>query len=187
MSEPLHTKQQTLTDKFFADIDAQLLDELRANLNREKEIEALGDAAGVQDPAVLKELMAMNIGPETLSAFRMVPLVAVAWSDHVLQKEERETLLEAATRRGIVPGSASYRLLDQWLQREPPRDLLVAWIDYVEEICKSLTPAAISALRAEVMGQAEMVAQSSGGFLGMGSVNRQESEVLKQLRGAFPQ
>jgi hypothetical protein len=53
----------------------------------------------------------------------MVPLLMVAWSDRILQKEEQAKLLEIAGRHGIEAGTASFRLLNEWLQREPPAPL----------------------------------------------------------------
>lgn len=186
MSERHLSKQQALNDKFFDEIDRQLLAELRSDLESGSRVEALSAATGIVDANLLTELVNLDIRPETLAAFRMVPLVMVAWSDRVLQKQERETLLELAGRHGIHPGTASHQLLDEWLKREPPAALFETWREYVEELCEVLTPAAVAALRREVVSQAEAVAEASGGFLGIGATNKDEKEVLDAVRAAFP-
>lgn len=186
MSNRNLNKQKALNDKFFEEIDRQLLAELRSDLEAGTRIEALSAATGIADANLLTELVHLDIHPETLAAFRMVPLLMVAWSDRILQKQERDTLLELAGRHGIQPGTASYQLLNDWLQREPPAELFAAWKEYVEELCEVLTPAAVSALRSEVVGQAETVAEAAGGFLGIGATNKEEKEVLDSVKAAFP-
>ncbi len=186
MTDSLHTSQQDLNEKFFAELDKQLLSDLRHDLEHADEAKALAVATGIVDTKVLDELVALHVTPETLAAFRMIPLLAVAWSDRKLDREERDILLDAASRRGMQPGSPSYRMLDEWMERPPAPQLMTAWLDYVEEICDSLSPTAISVLRSEVVGQAEMVAQAAGGIFGIGSVSKEEKDVLKTIRDAFP-
>lgn len=186
MSDRSLNKQKALNDKFFDEIDRQLLAELRSDLEAGTRVEALSAATGIADANLLEELVERDIRPETLAAFRMVPLLVVAWSDRVLQKQERDTLLELAGRHGIQPGTPSFQLLNDWLQREPPPELFAAWKEYVEELCEVLTPAAVSALRSEVVGQAKTVAEAAGGFLGFGATNQDEHEALESVKAAFP-
>jgi hypothetical protein len=186
MTDPVPQKQHLLNEKFFAELDAKLLAELRGDLTRGHRAEALSEATGITDPAMLQELVELDIDVETLAAFRMVPLVAVAWSNRVVQQEERETLLEIAERHGIRPNSPARRMLEAWVWHEPQPELYAAWKDYVRVICKNLTPGAIAALRAEVIGQAEKVASAAGGFLGFGAIDRDEWRTLRELEAAFP-
>lgn len=185
MSEPMHTRQQDMNEAFFAEVDRQLLDELRSDLQHTEEAKALSAATGIVDAELLEELVRLKVTPETLSAFRMIPLLAVAWSDRKLDREERDALLDAASRKGIHAGSPSYRLLDEWMQRPPSPQLMEAWFNYVQEICDALSPSAVSALKAEIVGQAEVVAQAAGGLFGIGAVSREEKSVLEQIRAAF--
>jgi hypothetical protein len=186
MSDQHLSKQRALNDKFFADIDRQLLAELREDLEADSRVEALSAATGIADAGLLAELVEMDLQPETLAAFRMVPLLMVAWSDRILQKEEQAKLLEIAGRHGIEAGTASFRLLNEWLQREPPAPLFEAWKDYVEELCEVLTPTAVASLRQEVITQAEAVAEAAGGFLGFGATNKEEQQAIQEVRSAFP-
>lgn len=186
MSESFHNAQDNLNERFFAEIDKQLLADLREDLQHEQESRVLAAATGLVDTELLEELVALKVSPETLAAFRLVPMVAVGWSDRKIERAERDVLMDAAAREGIKRGAPAWRLLEQWLERQPSPQLLHAWTEYTEEICKSLSSSAIKVLKAEVIGQAEMVAQAAGGLLGLGAVSKAEKETLAVIRNAFP-
>ncbi|WP_153556410.1 tellurite resistance TerB family protein [Roseimaritima sediminicola] len=185
MSDPFHTAQQHLNDRFFAEIDKQLLSDLHDDLEYADEARALSEATGIVDTGLLAELTQQDVSPETLAAFRMVPLLHVAWSDGELQPGERDVLLDVAARRNMAQGSAALRVLEQWMERPPQPELMTLWLDYLEEICKALSSTAISVLRSEIVGQAEMIADAAGGFLGIRSTSKAERDALETIRDAF--
>ncbi|QDS95163.1 hypothetical protein FF011L_39500 [Roseimaritima multifibrata] len=186
MSNDFQAAEKKLNQQFYADVNEELMEDLHRDIDSVEEAEALAAVTGISDRNLLMELVTLKVSAETFAAFRMAPLVAVAWSDGQLQKQEREVLLDAAARKNIQHGSPAYRLLDEWLDRRPPEELMRVWLVYVEEICDALSNSAVSVLRAEVIGQAEMVAQAAGGFLGIGATNQAEKSVLTTIRNAFP-
>lgn len=187
MSDKLQNAQKQLDEKFFADIDKQLLADLRDDLGQVDDAKALAVATGIVDATLLTELVGLGVSAQTLAAFRMIPLLHVAWCDGELQKSEREVLLDVACRRNMARGSAAYRVLDEWMERAPRPELMTAWCKYLEEMCDGLSPTAISVLRSEIVGQAEMVAQAAGGFLGIASTSKIEKQALETVRTAFNQ
>ncbi|QEG40768.1 hypothetical protein [Roseimaritima ulvae] len=187
MSDQLHSSERQLNEKFYADVDEKLVKDLREDLGDDVDARALAAATGIVDSDLVTELVRLGVSAETLAAFRMIPLLHVAWCDGQLQPSEREVLLDAACRRNMARGSAAYRVLDEWMERPPRSELMTAWKKYLEEMCDGLSSTAISVLRSEIVGQAEMVAQAAGGILGIAATSKAEKKALETIRTAFNQ
>lgn len=174
----LDDRRKALEEAFFARENAELTRRLHAPEGQKE----LSGASAIQDPAVLARLEAHGIGTNALAALSLVPLVLVAWADGTPDPEERTAILAAAAEAGIPAGTAAHALLDAWLARHPPQDLIATWSDYVH----ALAPEARAALHKDVMARAHRVAESSGGFLGLTSkVSATEKAMLKRLEDAF--
>jgi hypothetical protein len=83
---------RTLEKEFYAKEDVRLLEKLRKKEKRE----ALRELVQVEDDAFLERLIELGISPETVLALKLVPLLAVAWADGILDKREREATIKAA-------------------------------------------------------------------------------------------
>lgn len=146
---------------------------------------ALAEASGISDPEVLTRLADLGIRAETLAALTLIPLIEVAWADGVMEPKERTAVLAGAESSGIAPDSTSYGLLALWTLEQPPPDLVAAWSGFIAALCAELDPAERDQLRENVMGRAREVAEAAGGFLGLGSVSKQEQRVLDELAERF--
>jgi hypothetical protein len=102
-----------------------------------------------------------------------------------MHDEERAAVLRAAEESGIDAGSPAHELLVSWLEKRPGRELLAAWKSYVEALVAELAPEERQALRHELLDRARAVAESAGGFLGIGKVSDAERAVLAELEAAF--
>jgi tellurite resistance protein len=111
----------------------------------------------------------------------LVPLAAVAWADGSLDEKERKAVLNAASERGIKPGTASYTLLETWLKQKPSQKLMDVWKRYTRSIWEQITKEEQVLLRVNIVGRAREVAQAAGGVLGVGSISPQEKAVLEEL------
>jgi hypothetical protein len=133
--------------------------------------------------------MELNIGPESLAAMEIMPLVFVAWADGQVQKEERAAILEVARTAGVEPENGHYPLLEHWLNERPRPAMLDAWKQYVSALCRKLTPDEIARLRGRIMDRARAVAESHRhGFFGLGrKVSHVEQTMLEQLDEVFAQ
>lgn len=180
-----NVQQNILNERFFKDMDAQLVEQMRVEMHRDKEVEALAEASGLSDTALLEELVSAGVTTETMSAFRLVPLVAVAWSDGNLHPNEREAVLKAASAKGITDDSASYGLLASWLDEKMPDSLLDAWKEYAAALIQNISGAAQATLNSEIVGGAEQIAIAAGGFLGLGSISASEAGVITDLKNVF--
>lgn len=179
-------KLPPLTRLFFHKMDLELLERLRTDILQDERRSALLHALGKDDPQLVEQLLKQGVSVETLDALRLVPLVMVAWSDNILHEEERQRILEVAAEGGLTEDSPGCEMLRTWLSDEPPAELFDAWKDYVRTLCHGLAPKQVNALRDRVLGEAHEVARAAGGPIGLGSVDHDESAVLRELQSAFP-
>lgn len=172
-------------DAFFEDVDRHLLKRLHAEADTEAGRRALIEATGVDDPVLVEELVALGIPSEGLIALRLVPLVCVAWSQDRTDVAERDAVMDEARRIGIIDGSAAYVLLDHWLRRLPPREIIDAWERYMHGLMGQMSEVACRKLIALTERQMAAVAKASGGHFGLGRVSRKEREMIQQMAKAL--
>lgn len=178
--------QKTLIDAIFHEQDQQVRKAFRDRMEKLERRDQLAQVSGIRDEAVLDRLIELDIGPETLAALEVVPLVFVAWADGKIQGEERDAIIAAAKAAGIQPQDGRYPLLEHWLMRRPSAEILEAWNHYVKGLCLLLDRQEIEKLKHELLDSARKVAQAAGGFLGFGEkISPAERSVLDQLEQAF--
>ena len=185
MSDSLHDRGKVIEDLFFAENDKRLLDQMRAEMESKEQNAALSTASGITDEAVLKVLASSGITAETLTSLSLIPLVAVAWADKKMDPPEKEAILKAAGVVGIESGSAGYATMESWLNKQPGPELLAAWKAYIGSVKTTLDATAFGQLKTSIMGRAESVAESAGGFLGLKTVSDVERKVLDDLAATF--
>jgi len=184
--EFLGERKRVLEEEFFRKQDKVLLERMRTALARQTRTQALAEASGIQDAAILDRLVDLGIEADTLLALGLIPLVEVAWADGDLDAREREAVLSGLAATGVGPGNPAYALVESWLSARPPAAMREAWAAYTSALCARLSPGERGSLRATVLGRARAVAEAAGGFLGLGSrVSRAEEETLRALERAF--
>lgn len=177
---------RALKEKFFRDKDAALLEYLRSEGNEAKLRTHLAEVSHIHDAAVLDELIRIGVNAESFTAFSLVPLVRVAWSDGEVVDSEREAILKAAEGEGIENTSANYKLLEGWLDNGPEADLLDAWHHYARALARELDDKSLETIRQTTVGRARRIAQSAGGILGFGNrISKNEERSMFDLAHAF--
>lgn len=174
-----------LEERFFSEVDNKLLDKLRSEMSVSQSAEEIMRVIGINDAELAKEIASMNITVETLSAFRLVPLVAVAWADDRVEDSERYAVKVAAEKSGIAEESAAMELVNSWTARRPSPELLDAWCDYARALSQSLDGPHRATLKQEVLQQVKNVAEAAGGVLGFGSVSQSEKAVIQRIEQAL--
>jgi hypothetical protein len=181
--EILGDRGKALEEMFFA----RESEKLRKTLQEKEEVrdkkEALSATSGITDDAVLEQLVTLDIRSDTLAALSLVPLVEIAWADGTMDDSERSAILSAAEDAGISDESAA--LLDGWLVTQPGSEMLSVWKDYISALTSTLDTAARDNLEQELLGRARRVAESAGGFLGIGTISPDEEDKLEELARAF--
>lgn len=186
MQDSLHERGKAMEDLFYAETDKKLLDKMRAELSAQESRAGLQVATGISDLSVLDALTESGITPETLTSVALIPLIAVAWADNVLDDNEKKAILQAADGAGIESGSASFATIETWMNKQPQPELLATWKAYIGSLKSTLDSAAFSQLKISVISRAENIAESAGGFLGLvNKISGSERKVLDELAKAF--
>lgn len=182
-TDPFHERGQAMEDLFFKNVDDKLLAKMKDELQASQAKEALAKVTGISDAVVLDALVKNNISAETVVALAFIPLAAVAWSDGVLDQGERAAIERAVADEGLDKNSAAFSLVQHWLTKKPPSDLIATWKSYMQMLKQRMDPAAFGQMRSTVLDRSAKVAKSAGGFLGLGSkISDTEQRILDDLR-----
>jgi hypothetical protein len=184
-SDAFKKREQAMEDEFFHRVDEKLRAELRRSMDRDQSRKALGEATGLTDPELLDALFEAGFQATTLAALALVPAIFVAWADHSIDELECETIMKAASERGITEDGVALQLLETWLKKRPPKSLWETWKRYAHAVGESLSESASGILSSEVLRLATAVAESSGGVLGFGKTSKREQEVIDEIKEAM--
>lgn len=182
----LPARGRALDQAFFRRDSKAFVERLRARLKEEAAKEDLAAATGIDDAALLGRLAGLGIRADTLAALTLVPLIRVAWADGVMEERERRAVLHGAVSTGLHAGTPSYALLEIWTEDPPPPDLARLWREFIQALCRELSPDERLTLRDKLLSRARDVAQAAGDLLRDGSmVSPEEEAVLLELGEAF--
>lgn len=173
-------------EAYFRKKDAELVEKLRAVFQTKHEREELKRITGITSDEVLDRLMAVEARGEMLTAFKLLPLVEIAWADGTCDKKEAEAVVNSAIRFGIPADSLALQRIKEWLQRGPDPEARKAWYMYAQELRKVLSPDQLKAFRDDLLSTARQIASLSGGILdAFFTVSRAEDTVLKKITEAL--
>jgi hypothetical protein len=180
-----HSPQKwfNLEEQFYKSLDNQLLENLRAQSEREQNAESIMKLTGLTDRAVADKLASINIKAETLAAFCLVPLVTVAWADDHVAADESYVIERAASEAGLDANCLA--ILKSWLKTRPGSELFETWCAYSKALAASLNEAERISLRDHVIAKSSAVAKSSGGVLGLGAVSPSEKAALERIKAVL--
>jgi hypothetical protein len=183
--EVLEERRKALEEAFFRKRDHELIAKLRADEDGKGRKRALSDVSGIRDEPLLDKLVSAGVRSETLVAFNLTPLIAVAWADRQLEEKERRAVLAAAEQVGVSSGSAPHELLRSWLEHRPGPDLFDAWVAFVKTPRPNLSAAERERLGSDTLERTRRVAAAAGGLLGLGTVGPAERQILERIERAF--
>lgn len=165
-SDAFNTRGQSFEEGYFRNKDAEVVDKLRKVFATKLDRENLR-AAGVTSDEVIDRLISVSMKGEMLAAFKLYPLVEVAWADGKVDKREADAVLAAAAKVGIPQTGEAIAGLQDWLKRGPTEDARAAWKMFATELRNTLSPAELDEFRKDLVKFAEGVANASGGILGL--------------------
>ena len=186
MSEEfLEERRNALENEFFHKEDQKKIGDLKLDLQESTTKDDLRKVSGMTDDAVLDRLVALGLTGKTVAALSLAPLVWVAWADGVIQDNERVAIMNAARGKGLEEDTPGYALLDGWLAKKPDESLFGAWETYIKTLAAQLNDEQNRLLRTQIVNFARVIAESAGGFLGIGRVAGSEEKVLARIAAAF--
>ncbi|MGH9419801.1 MAG: hypothetical protein ACRD3J_07505, partial [Thermoanaerobaculia bacterium] len=120
-------RRKAFEEEHFRKQDEQLVDKLKTVFRRKIDREALRTTTGITDDRVLDNLVNLNLNGEMMAAFKLYPLIEVAWADGSADEREIRAVLASAEHDGVKPGSAPYVLLENALKNGPRDESRKAW------------------------------------------------------------
>jgi hypothetical protein len=174
-----------LEDAFFIEKDKKLLEQLHKMQKMKEDMASLEKVSGIKNEAILSKLISHNIRPETVAALSLIPIIEIAWADGKLDSSEKEAILKASDGHFNKGNQISKVLLDEWLSQKPATEMLDAWVHYIKGLVEILSKKEASELKVDLLLHARDVAESSGGFLGINKISKEEERMLKVLENAF--
>ena len=103
----IHERGRSLEDDYFRKKDKELVEKLQRAAEAERARADISKAAGVADPALADELLALGFTADTVSLLPIVPVVQMAWAEGGVSPAERDLIVRFARGRGIAEGSAA--------------------------------------------------------------------------------
>ncbi len=174
---------------FFRNRDAKLIEKLRENAKLEVIVAALAEKLQVENPELLRRVMALGIDLSTGSAFLLAPLVQVAWAWGKVTPRERETVLRLARARGIEDGSPAHALLVEWLENRPADAVFATAMEVIKAGLSALPSDLREERTARILQACREVSEASGGLaraLGLvHGVSGEERLVLEAITSAL--
>lgn len=174
-----------LEEIFTSDHDKELTILIEKQKVERDQTFCLSSLSGITNRSVLDNAIKLGMNASTFSALCLIPLLKVAWADHLCDQQEGHVILEFASDNGITREGPAYRLLSSWLEKDVNPNLFIAWKEYVFTLQETLTQVEMNEFRDEIIGRAIAVAKASGGVFGIGSISDEEDHVLKELEELF--
>ena len=75
--------------------------------------------------------------------------------------------------------------MEKWLENRPGDELVLTWKGYVAALRDHLPEPAFAALREDILARTRTVADSAGGFLGLGRISKEKKELLARIEEAL--
>jgi hypothetical protein len=174
-------RERALEEGYFRAQDAKLIERLREDARLEEIVLALAEQLQVENPELLRRVIALGVRLDTGPAFLLAPLVQVAWAEGKVTDRERDTVLRLAAARGVEAGSPAHTQLLKWLQERPSDDLFDTAMEVVKSGLALLPPEERDERLKRIVQACHEVAEASGGLakvLGLGSGVSGEEEAL---------
>lgn len=172
--------------EYFHNKDAELVKKLRQVFQTGHDRDELRRRTGIASEEVLDRLMAVQVKGEMLTAFKLLPLVEIAWAEGGVDQREADAVIAAAVKHGVSPKSEALQRIKEWLERGPNPEARKAWLMYAHELRKVLSPAELKTFREDLLETARKIAELSGGVLNtFFTVSGAEKTVLKKIADAL--
>jgi hypothetical protein len=171
---------RSFEEEYFRKKDLELIEKMRLAAAEDGAQSALGQASGVSDPELLRELRELGFTPETVRLLPLLPVLQVAWAEGGVSTAERDLLVRLARSRGVTEGSAADQQLAAWLAAAPPESVFSRGTRLIRAMLES-TAVTTDLSADDLVGYCEQIAAASGGMLGIGRVSSEERALITRI------
>lgn len=169
-------------EQYFLEREKQLIEQLRKKAAAEASRRDLAEAVGVSDDGILNALEELGYNRDVVVVLHLFPLVAVAWADGEVSREERKRILEAARAFHIEPETPAHAKLEEWLTTKPSEVEIDRAFRILRDIMQFRSEEKQEGYRSRMADFSRQVAEASGGFLGLGrKISAAEKAVLDRV------
>jgi hypothetical protein len=178
-------RERAIEANYFRQQDQRLLEKLRQRADLDDIAVALREKLKIDDPDLLQQVRSLGITLDNAPAFFVAPLVQVAWAEGKVTRDERNTVLRLARRRGIEPDSPAYAQLEEWLRVRPSDEFFDLAVKVIKFAFAVLPPMEQDERVKSILHACQEVAEASGGLgrlLGLGNgVSKIEASMLDDI------
>ena len=140
---------------------------------------------GIHDEAVLERFLSHGFTAQTAPAIEMIPIVFAAWASNEVTDEESAAAITAIFNSELPEFPKTFAVVQSWLDNRPAAELWDLWFDYTACRLRSFSMEQRVGRYMRVIGQVRQVARASGGWLGIGSVCKEERRIIDQIDVLF--
>ena len=105
--------------EYFNRKNAEQIEKLKEVFRRTSDKASISTTTGVTDDALLDRMVELRLSGELMSAFRLYPLIEVAWADGKLDAGEAAAVLDAVKSHGVDKDSKAFTYLGEHLKSGP--------------------------------------------------------------------
>lgn len=177
--DSLSSRRRNIEEEYFQRKDRELVERMRQQAQRERQLRELGESMGVTDPEVIHELAELGFTPDTVKLLPLIPVLEMAWAEGSVTPPERKMVVDVARARGIEEKSAADLQLLEWLDRRPDESVFRRAGRLINALFASgvrfdVTPD-------DLLKYCEAIADASGGLFGIRRVSADERTTLERI------
>jgi tellurite resistance protein len=186
-TDAFQARRAALEEQFFKAHEDEVIAKMKERAQERIVRDEIHSLTGINNEQVLDALAGLKIsGGASVLVMSLFPMIEVAWADGKPDARETKVLLDIAATMGIVQGTAAHAYLSRWLEEKPEPAWHTLWAEYTHALVALMKPADKAMLKSSVLDRARVVAEASGGFLGVAwRVSEAEKAVLTRLEKAF--
>ncbi len=159
--------------------------QFRNQADIEEQIDQLREVLGLRDVGLAYHFLSQGLDARKAPAIELAPLALVAWASGNVTDAESAATIKAIHDTELFEFPAAWPVIQNWLDIRPNPELWNLWVDYTYYRLGQMTRSQRKALRRRLLGQARTVARASGGWMGIGSICREEQVIIDQIDRVF--
>jgi hypothetical protein len=145
----------------------------------------LMEVIGIHDVDILQRFLSLGFTPRTAPAIEMVPIAFVAWASDEVTDDECAAAVSAIYNSQLTEFPETWAVVQTWLDIRPDRQLWDLWKEYMLHRLGSMPIEQRKQLHQQLLNHVRHVARASGGWMGIGSICREEQFVIDEINSLF--